>query len=49
MSFILKFQVSNFNALVEALLQIQGVNPKNIEMKYETHIKLVHELHSTCI
>ena len=36
--------LSNFRPSVEGLVQIQDVNLRIIEMKYKTHIKLVHEL-----
>ena len=40
--------LSNLSALVEGLVQIQDVKSKNIEMKYKTHIKLVHKFYGAC-
>ena len=38
----------DFSASVEGLVQIQDVDLRNIEMKYEIRIELVHELYGTC-
>ena len=38
-------QISVFS--IEGMVQIQGKS-KNIEMKYKTLIKFVHELYGTC-
>ena len=41
--------LSKFSPSVEGLVQINPRHQsKTIEMKYRTHIKLVHELHDTC-
>ena len=37
-----------FSPSVEGLVQIQHINPKIIDMKYKTNIKLVHETYGTC-
>ena len=39
--------LSNFSSSVEGLVKIQDINPR-IQMKYKTHIKLVHRLYGTC-
>ena len=38
--------LSNFSSLVEGLVKSKTPT-KNTEMKYKTHIKLVHELYGT--
>ena len=43
MSFILK------GSQISALQWKRWFKSKNIEMKYKTHVKLVHELYGTCV
>ena len=43
MSFILK------GSQISALQWKRWFKSKNIEIKYKTHVKLVHELYGTCV
>ena len=40
--------LSNFSSSIEGLVQTQDVNSRISEIKYKTHIELVHELYGTC-